>query len=373
MHITLGVEEELQVVDATTFDLAAHNHDLTELTCPPRQGGTDREIHRGTIELKTAICRTPSEVALQIAELRGLAASRAASQSQRVLAAGLHPFADWRRQLLHDDAQRYPHYAQLLHEYQDVARGAMSFGLHVHLGLPDDSLRMPVMNRLRDVLPLVLALSANAPFCEGRDTGLHTWRHSLLGRYPRMGIPDAWDDEQAYFAHIERLRSVGSIGPDASLWEDLRLHHRYGTLEVRVCDAHHRLERLWLIVALLQAEALTLAKESLAGQARPLVARTCIEENKWRVRRHGLTATLVDWQHDEELPVATVLQRWLRRLEPAGEELGLTCRLEQGLTLALEQGTGADEQRRWLAEHGSAPAVVRALIDATALSEPVAA
>ena len=366
MTVTLGVEEELQVVDARTGALAAHDIASTKKAFGNGPGGITSEIHQCTIELQTPIAGTPDEIASVLWSLREFAQKQAAMQGQKLLAAGLHPFSPWQDQPLHSDPQRYPHYANLLREYGDVARGAMSFGLHVHLGLPDPKLRMPVMNKLRSVLPEVLALSVNSPFYEGRDTGLESWRHSLLGRYPRMGIPDNWPDEDAYFGYIKALRHLGSIGPDRGLWDDLRLHHVYGTLEVRICDAVFSLERLWLIVALLQCETMVLVEEALRGSLGEPEPRHWIEENKWRARRYGLTAAFVDWRRNENVAAPVRYERWLARILPAAVKLGIWPRVELAVAGALQAASPASQQRAWRNQTGSFEGLVKALVDATA-------
>jgi glutamate---cysteine ligase / carboxylate-amine ligase len=366
MTVTLGLEEELQVVDALTGALVPHDIAQTKNALEDGQGGIACELHKCTIELQTPIATGPDGILASLSSLRDFARKQAARQGQRVLAAGLHPFSQWRSQPVHEDAKRYPHYAHLIDEYGDIARSAMSFGLHVHLGLPDAKHRIPVMNALRSVLPEVLALSANSPFHEGRDTGLANWRHSLLGRYPRMGIPEIWPDEQTYFAHIERLRRLGSLEPDKGMWDDLRLHLRYGTLEVRICDAIYSLDRIWLIVALLQCEAATLAEEAANGTLHAPEPKAWIEENKWRARRHGMNAALIDWTRDEAVPTPVRYERWLARLLPAAVKLGVWPRIELAVAAALSEGTAAEQQRFWRNERGSFEGLVRTLVDATA-------
>lgn len=365
MIVTLGVEEELQVVDARTRALAAHDFEMMKLNLAG-SGGIGCEIHRCAVELQTQVCSHPDEIAVSLSVLRGTARKQAQHKEQAVFAAGLHPFTTWKGQSLNEDKNRYPHYAHLLDEYGDIARSAMSFGLHIHLGLPDAKLRMPVMNAMRAVLPEVLALSASSPFHEGRDTGLACWRHSMLGQYPRMGIPETWQSEDAYFAHIERLRRVGCLEPDQGMWDDLRLHHRYGTLEVRICDAVHSLERVWLITALLQCEAMTLAEEVQRGRLREPVPRALLVENRWRARRHGMNASLVDWDRDEAVNTSERYARWVARLLPAAMELGIWPRLELAVARALSQGSAADQQRAWHKETGSFESLVEILSDATA-------
>ena len=347
--ITLGMEEEIQVVDAHG-QLVAHDFaaDFTEAELP--EGLMDREIHRCVIEVKTRICHAVPQLLAALRVLRAQARRRAATQGQQILIAGIHPTSPWQQQVLHDDAE-HPHYCRLVDEYRDVARGALSFGMHLHLGFETGAPRMAVMNRLRHVLPEVLALSASSPFFEGRDSGLHSWRHSLLDRYPRMGTPEVWESEHDYQTHVRRLRSTGCLGEDQGLWQDLRLHHRYGTLEVRIMDTHPDLVRIGLIATLLKWEAETLLRELHAGRARPAWSRACIDENKWRARRHGLRAQWIDWHRDEVCSTALHFERWWARIAPRAADAAERNYWERQLADALCQGTFADVLRRQAQRH----------------------
>ena len=359
--ITMGIEEEVQIVDEYG-QLVAHElaDGLAEHATP--EGLLDREIHRCVIELKTRICTRVDELTQALRTVRAAARRKAAAQGQQIVIAGLHPTARWQLQPMHE-GPAYPHYTRLIGEYQDVARGAFSFGMHLHLGFAEGAPRMAIMNRLRHVLPEVLALSASSPFVEGRDTGLHSWRHSLLDRYPRMGTPDIWTSERHYTSHVERLRRVGCIQNDQALWQDLRLHHRYGTLEVRIMDTHPHLERIGLIATLLKWEAETLQEELREGRQGIVWERACIEENKWRARRYGLAAQWIDWNRDEACSTAVHFERWWRRLAPRAANHAERALWERRLADALGEGSFADALRaraardadwtstlRWMAE-----------------------
>ncbi len=364
--ITLGIEEELQVVDGRNGALVAHEIPFAKHVLPDGSGAFGCEIHKCAIELQTSIASHPDAAIRTLSGLRAAARTQAALRGQKVLAAGLHPFSQWRSQPVHEEASHYPHYAHLLNEYGDIARSAMSFGLHIHLGLPDAQFRMPVMNALRSVLPDVFALSVSSPFHEGRDTGLASWRHSLLGRYPRMGVPDIWPDEKAYFDCIARLRQMGSLEHDQGMWDDLRLHHRYGTLEVRICDAVHSLERIWLIAALLQCEVATLMQEAAKGTLPEPEPRIWIEENKWRARRRGPAASFIDWRRNKTVSVEARFEGWLERILPAAKRLNLWPQIELAVASVLGEQSEAEQQRLWYAEAGSFETVVDHLVEATA-------
>jgi carboxylate-amine ligase len=348
--ITLGMEEEVQVIDEYG-QLVAHDYatGLSEFVTP--EGLIDKEIHRCVIERKTRICTGVPALLAALRTLRMQARRKAAAQGQRILIAGLHPTASWQQQSMHDDAD-HPHYARLVDEYQDIARGALSFGMHLHLGFPADAPRMAVMNRLRHVLPEVLALSASSPFMEGRDTGLHSWRHSLLDRYPRMGTPDPWESTQDYEAHVRRLQRVGCLHQDQGLWQDLRLHHRYGTLEVRIMDTHPDLGRIGLVATLLKWEAETLLRELASGRQGPVWSRACIDENKWRARRHGLDARWIEWDRDEVCDTTLHFERWWSRIAACAADAAERAYWERHLADALSQGTFSDVLRGQVRRHG---------------------
>jgi glutamate---cysteine ligase / carboxylate-amine ligase len=366
MQVTLGLEEELQVIDARTHALVPHDFDAGQRSVPDAFGTSSREIHRCALEVQTPVCHSVNELLASLTHLRGIAQQRASLQDQQVISAGLHPTADWRTQLMYGDAQHYPHYAQLLAEYGDVSRGALSFGLHLHFGLPDPSLLIQVFNRLRHRLPEVLALSASSPFHEKRDTGMHTWRHAVLDRFPRMGMPDEWPDEASYWNHVERLRALNILSAKQGMWEDMRLHHQYRTLEVRICDATPSLDRVWLIATLLLCEIQTLVVELASGtEAATPLHRALLAENRWLARRHGLNTVWVDFHRDELVPTQEHFARWLQRLRPAAEARGVYEMLTSELALALQQGTSADEQRRIYQETQDWSAVTGHLVEQT--------
>ncbi|WEN14812.1 YbdK family carboxylate-amine ligase [Rhodanobacter sp. AS-Z3] len=362
--LTLGIEEEVQIVDSRG-ELVAHDltRDAVQLALP--EGELDREIHRCVIELKTRVCRSVPDLLSALDALRMQARRRAAAQGQSIIVAGLHPTAKWQAQPMHLGAA-FPHYAALVQEYQDVARSAFSFGMHLHLGLPVGAPRMAVMNRLRHVLPEVLALSASSPFLDGNDTGLQSWRHSLLDRYPRMGTPDAWDSDDAYTEHVQRLRGVGCIGPEQALWQDLRLHHRYGTLEVRIMDTHPQLRRIGLIATLLAWETQAILQDLQNGRAGAVWSRACIDENKWRARRHGLRAQWIDWDRDEACDTPTRFARWWARLAPQSAHAAECNYWARELADALDEGSFADRLRARAASDADWPTTLRWMMESSA-------
>lgn len=363
--ITLGAEEELQVVDRSTLELVPHDFERGKREFPDQNGSSSCELHKAVVELQTPICQTPDQIVDSVQCMREVIRQRAESQGQQVLSAGVHPFSDWKQQEVNRDQSKHQHYIRLIDEYADIMRGMVSYGFHVHLGLPADVPRIAIFNRLRHSLAAVLAISLSSPFYEGRDTGVLSWRHSMLDRLPRMGTPDIWQSQTDYENHIQLLRKMGTLEAQHGMWEDLRLHHVYGTLEVRICDATPSLSHIWLICALLQCEAHTLVDEYYNDCLPTPLSRACLEENKWRVRRRGLGASLVDWKSETQLPMRIYFQQWLERLMPAARELGLATELRARVDDLFSSGVSADVQRGIFSQTHNYHDLVRHLVDVT--------
>jgi carboxylate-amine ligase len=364
-RITLGAEEELQVVDQHSLGLVSHDFEQGKLDFPDQLGTSSCELHKAIVELQTPICNHPDEIVDSIKSMREVIRKRAQAQGQKVISAGLHPFSDWREQEVNRDSQKHQHYIRLVDEYADIMRSLTSCGFHVHLGLPKGVPAIDIFNSLRNYLAPVFAISLSSPFYDQRDTGVMSWRHSILDRLPRMGTPDIWKSVEDYEKHIEVLRKVGTLEAQHGMWEDMRVHHIYGTLEVRICDATPSLEHIWLITALLQCEVHTLVREYFEGRLPKPLSRACLEENKWRVRRRGLAASLVDWSSESEVTVQEFFMQWLRRLQPAAQELEYAARLELQINRLFSQGSSAEIQRGIFKKSNSYKEVVNYLIDAT--------
>lgn len=363
--ITLGAEEELQVIDQHTLELVAHDFERGQLAFPDADGSSSCELHQAAVELQTPICHNPDAIVASMQSMRRILRQRAHEQGQTVLSAGVHPFSDWKQQTCNQNPLKHQHYIRLIDEYGDLMRGMVSYGFHLHLGLPAGTPAMPIFNCLRNCLAPILAISSSSPYFEQRDTGVQNWRHSMLDRLPRMGTPEIWNSQSDYEAHIHLLRKVGTLQEKHGMWEDLRLHHLYGTLEVRICDATPSLSHIWLICALLQCEAHTLVSEYHQGKLPKPLARAFLEENKWRVRRRGLAARLIDWNRETPIDLQSCFELWLQRLRPAATQLGLLERLRTELGKLFTDGTSADIQRRIFAQRQNYHDLVTHLVAAT--------
>ncbi|MBR7801352.1 carboxylate-amine ligase [Undibacterium fentianense] len=363
--ITLGAEEELQIVDQHSLELVPHDFERGQAEFPDQNGSSSCELHKAVVELQTPICTTPDQIVASVASMREIIRLRAQSQGQRILSAGVHPFSNWKEQEINKDHLKHQHYIRLVDEYADIMRSLVSYGFHVHLGLPSGIPPMPIFNSLRNSLAAVLAISLSSPFYEGRDTGMQSWRHSMLDRLPRMGTPDIWQSEEEYFGHIQLLRKVGTLEAQHGMWEDLRLHHRYHTLEVRICDATPSLDHIWLITALLQCEVACLVQDYQNGSLPKPLSRACLEENKWRVRRRGLAACLIDWGSEESVSLVDYFTHWLARIEKVARQLQLFESIQEKVQALFLQGASADIQRGIFQRSENYQTLVKHLIHAT--------
>jgi len=359
---TLGVEEELQLVDAQSFDLTSRYAEVFG-EAARHDDRIKEELLQSTVEVATEPCRTVAEAIAEAAELRQRAQQEAEPRGVRVLSAGTHPFSRYE----HQDVTDKPRYVELLDALQWAVERQLIFGLHVHVGLESANQAIAVANALRTWLPELLALSANSPFWHGRDTGLGSTRSKVFDAMPRSGLPPAFASFEEFELLVDRGVRTGSFEDYTFIWWDLRPHPRLGTIEVRICDAQTRLENVAVLVALVQSLAATLAAQYDEHGVLPTQPVTLIAENKWRAVRYGLDAELVDLQRDEQRPAREALRELAELARPAAARLGCADELAL-LERVLERGGGAAEQRaaaqnaggsllgvaQWLCEHTAA-------------------
>ena len=359
---TLGVEEELQLVDAQSFDLTSRYAEVFG-EAARHDDRIKEELLQSTVEVATEPCRTVAEAIAEAAELRQRAQQEAEPRGVRVLSAGTHPFSRYE----HQDVTDKPRYVELLDALQWAVERQLIFGLHVHVGLESANQAIAVANALRTWLPELLALSANSPFWHGRDTGLGSTRSKVFDAMPRSGLPPAFASFEEFELLVDRGVRTGSFEDYTFIWWDLRPHPRLGTIEVRICDAQTRLENVAVLVALVQSLAATLAAQYDEHGVLPTQPVTLIAENKWRAVRYGLDAELVDLQRDEQRPAREALRELAELARPAAARLGCAEELAL-LERVLERGGGAAEQRaaahnaggsllgvaQWLCEHTAA-------------------
>jgi glutamate---cysteine ligase / carboxylate-amine ligase len=357
---TLGVEEELQLLNQESYELASRYDEIF------RDAAEDDErirpeLMQSTVEVATKPTRTVAEAIDEARELRRRLRDEAESRGYRIASAGTHPFSRWEHQEITDK----PRYAELVEALQWTAEQQLIFGLHVHVGLDTGQQAIAVANALRTWLPELLAMSANSPFWHGRDTGLASTRSKIFDAMPRSGLPPAFSSYEEFELLVERGVRTGSFPDYTYIWWDLRPHPRLGTLEIRICDAQTRMESVGALVALIQSLVATLAERYEREGALEIQPVTLIAENKWRAARYGLEADLVDLARDQERPAREALLELAELAEPAARRLG--CADELALVEPLlARGDGASEQRDAYEEAGGSPlGVARRLAEQT--------
>ncbi|MBA3365753.1 MAG: glutamate--cysteine ligase [Actinobacteria bacterium] len=355
---SLGVEEEFQLVDAESCELVSRSGEVIEAA--GSGPAIKRELLQSVVEVATEVCSSVSAAMEQVRLLRVRLRDAAAERGALMAGAGTHPFSRYEHQEVTDE----PRYRELVDALRWVAERELVFGLHVHVGLDSPSEAINVANGLRTALPELLALSANSPFWQGRDTGLASTRSKVFDTMPRSGLPPVFSSFEEFEQVIDRGVRTSSFPDYTYIWWDLRPHPQLGTIEMRICDAQTRVESTEAIVALVQSLVATLSEDYEREGALPTQPALLIAENKWRAVRHGLDTDLVWLERDVERPAREAVLALVERAYPAARRLGCADSLDT-VEQICDRGTGADEQRKVLAERGSLLAVAQRLAEQT--------
>jgi carboxylate-amine ligase len=238
---------------------------------------------------------------------------------------------------------RHDRYATIVKDMQQIARACLVFGLHVHVGIPDREEGIDVMNQARYFLPHLYALSVNSPFWLGQNTGLKAYRQMIFERFPRTGIPDAFDSLSEYEDYLELLVSTNCIDNAKKIWWDVRLHPFFNTIEFRICDAQSRVDDTIALAALMQTIVVKLFKLRRQNVTFRNYPRRLIDENRWRAGRYGLDGKLIDFGRKREMEERELLHEMLQFLAEEVEELGNQREIEH-IERIIREGTGADRQ-----------------------------
>jgi len=365
---SLGVEEELMLIDPRSWDLTGAVDTLLDAAADgPFAAQLTSELLQPVVETTTAICATVAEVDAQLRALRGRVGSLSAAAGFAFASAGTHPFALFEQQSI-TDRERY---AAMVETYQLVARHQLIYGLHLHAGLDGPERAIGVVEGLVAHLPEFLALSASSPLWRGAPTGLASYRQVIFATLPRTGLPPRFERYDEYAETIGALERAGAIADYTSIWWDVRLHPNLGTVELRVCDAVSRVEHAVALVAYFQALVKTLAEEPEAADPRAATQRMLAGENKWLAARHGLDASLIDPAQPSgpRIPVRALVARTLGKVRPHARELGCERELD-GIEEILAHGNGAQAQLRQWQRGATAPEISRQLVDASGAQSP---
>ncbi len=358
---TLGIEEELMIVDAETLDLSSSIEVLLEAMDESElEGEVKPELMESVCEIATTPLPNTAEAGAQLRGLRRAVQMMAESRGITIGSSGTHPFAMWEDQRV----VARPRYRELVSGLQFVARQEIIFGTHVHVGIDDPDKAIHVTNGMRVHVPLLLALSANSPFWRGDPTGLDSSRTPIFRAFPRNGIPPRYDDFADWSRRIDFMIDSKVIGDYTFLWYDVRPHPSFGTVEIRCMDSQTRVEHTLGLAALIQAMVKELAEHYEAGKELSRYPYEMLDENKWLAARHGLEAQLVDLPAKERVPVPELARRVIDRLHPHAEALGSADELDH-LEDILENGNGASRQTVVYEANHDLREVVREILDAT--------
>jgi carboxylate-amine ligase len=357
--LTLGIEEEYQIIDPESRELTSYVQEMLGLGRVVLGNQLKAEFMQSQIEVGSHICHNVKETRREIVRLRRTVTEVAASAGKKIVAASTHPFSRWQDQEISEGAR----YDDLATEMKDAARRLLIFGMHVHLGFgktPEAyELMIDILNQLRYFLPHVLALTTSSPFWNGRDTGLKSYRSLVFENMPRSGIPPQFYSYAEYNHYVELMGRVGSLGRRADtakpggdrggvgdptkIWWDARPHPDLGTLEVRICDMCTHIDEAVAVVALIQAITAKLIKLRNQNQSWRIYRSMFINENKWRAVRYGIDGKLIDFGIEAEVPMRFLAQELLEIVDDVLDDLGSRQEAEY-IKVILDRGTSADRQ-----------------------------
>jgi carboxylate-amine ligase len=337
---TLGIEEEYLLVDKKTGALVIDPPETLMAEARDKCGSqVASELLRSQIEVGTKVCRNIQEAHEDLARLRRNVIEVAGRHGIAPIAASTHPFSKWVDQK-HTEKDRYD---QLTHEMQGAARRLVICGMHVHVGIDDDELRIDLMNQMSYFLPHLLALSCSSPFWLGRDTGLKSYRLTIFDALPRTGVPERFASWAEYQRHVKILQDAGLIEDSTRIWWDLRPSGRFPTLETRIMDVCTRLDDTIALAALLACILRMLFRLRTRNQRWRLYTPMLIRENRWRAMRYSFDEGLIDLAKGRVVPFSELMDELCSLIIHDARALG--CEKEvNGIHDILSRGTSAHRQ-----------------------------
>jgi len=353
---TIGIEEELMILDSTTYALSSSIETLLD----DDDADIKPELHQSTLEIATKPCSDVHEAGEQLRTLRAKVRDVASHHGLCIGSAGTHPFARWEDQRI----VPRPRYRELISALRTVARQEIIFGLHVHVGVDSPEKAIHVANGMRVHVPILLALSANSPFWRSDHSGLASMRMPIFRAFPRVGIPPYYDGWEDYEKRITFMKDSGVIEDHTYLWYDVRPHPHFGTVEIRAMDAQTRVEHTLGLAALIQAMVKELSEHFDSGAQLAHYPEEMLDENKWLAARHGLSGELVDLPSRETVQAKVLARRLYDRLREHAQDLGAEAELE-GIADLIERGNGAARQEVVYEANKDLVEVVREIVHAT--------
>ncbi len=353
--LSIGVEEEFLLVDTVTGTLVP----VAGAVLGDADGTLDlqAEMTRFQVESATAVCRTMGEVREQLVLARSALGGLAWKHNARIVASGT-PVLGGRRPPPLSDRERY---REISRQYGSLVDGLTICGCHVHIGIPDDETGVLISNHLRLWLPVLLAMSANSPFSEGRDTGYASWRYLLWSQWPSAGAPPWFASAEDYHLGTRVLRMSGAAMDNGMIYWDVRLSAAHPTVELRVCDVAATVDEAVVIAALVRAVAATALGSPPAFPVPDLALRAAL----WRAARDGLEGAGVEPHSGRLVPAAELVRGLVEWVRPALLACGDDALVDEGVGRLLVDGGGAARQRRAYLRRGSLADVVDLLVAQT--------
>lgn len=360
--LTIGIEEEYQVVDPKTGELRSYiTQILEEDHRVLREFDFKPKMSQSVIEIGTKVCRTAQEAGQELVKIRRSVAQLSRAHGLEIIAAGTHPFST----LMEPSASPAAPLAGDNFEREEIAKKMLTFSTHVHITIEDREFLIEAMNAARYLMPHVLALTTSSPFSLGRDTGLKSYRSAVLRGFTRTGVPRIFASWADYTDLVDTLIKTNCLVDGRGIWWDVRPNWEYPTLEFRLCDVCTRVEEAISVAAIFQAIIAKLWKLRYDNMNFRVYPADLIQENKWRAVRDGLDGTLIDFGKKKELPareLITELLDWF--LEDVVDDLGSRQEVAYAHTI-LQNGTSADRQLATFKKTNSLQAVVHQLIQET--------
>jgi carboxylate-amine ligase len=359
--LTIGIEEEYQIIDPETRELRSYITQMLEDGKLLLKEQVKAELHQSMVEVGTEVCRSPAEARGELIRLRRAIIDLAARNGLKIAAAGTHPISSW----LEQEITPFERYLGVWRDMQDLAQQLLIFGTHVHIGIEDREFLIDAMNVARYFMPHVLCLSSSSPFWMGRNTGLKSYRSIIFRHFPRSGIPPRFGSWAELNYLVDSLVRTNCIPDGTKLWWDVRPNWKYPTLEFRICDVCTRVEEAVCIAAIFQAIIAKLWKLRRDNMTFREYPSALIEENKWRAVRYGLDGKLLDLGKQEELPARDLVRELIEWfLDDVLDELGTRKEVEYAFCI-LETGSSADRQLETFRRTGDLKEVTDQLIRET--------
>lgn len=361
-NLTIGVEEEYQIIDPGTRELTSFIREFLESGAMLYRDQVKPEFLQSQVEVGSKVCRNVKELRSELQRLRNVVFEIADKNGCAILAAGTHPFSEWQDQVITDQDR----YQGLYNSMQYVARRLLIFGMHIHIGISDPDLRIDIMNQMRYFMPHVLTLSTSSPFWHGQNTGLKSYRSIIFEDLPRTGVPDRFDSAQEYDGYVKTLIECGSIDEPSKIWWDIRPHATFPTLEFRICDCTTRIDEVLAIAGFIQALVAKLIQLRQKNQSWRIYRSSLIAENKWRAIKDGIHGKLIDFGQKSEIPVRDLMEEGLELVDDVLDPLGSREEVSYIRTI-LNEGSSADRQIDCFNRTGDLKQVVDHLIAETKL------